>query len=87
MRFSDSSIFNGLRSLKMAMHPYIAAGITFCDTRLQGGNKTMPLALAGDFISLPDQPGPGWDLEEWNVLKSMTASKQTGGLVRYRDNL
>ncbi len=34
VQFSDSAIFNGRKPLKMAMHPYIAEGVAFCDTLL-----------------------------------------------------
>ncbi len=57
VRFSDSSTFNGLRPLKVVMHPYIAEGVAFCDTLFCGGGAGKGLPDRNSPLNLgPERP-------------------------------
>ena len=58
MRFSDSSIFNGLQPSKMAMRPCIAEAVAFCDTLPEGeGDACCRRKSRSDFS--PTEQGSG----------------------------
>ncbi len=55
VRFADSATFNGLRPLKVAMHPYIAEGVGLqcrATSTMNGRNGAHAIALGFPFDTI-----------------------------------